>query len=140
LIACERDVNLRPVVFPMQLKFLKYWSDIPMLYSYAFILDPRAKMRGFFNVLHLLGDFTECEYNTYYTDFKNELYKMFTKYQTKFGAIMAQRVAQPSIHTGKKSKLGEEYLGIEVQVLLVLPLSLPLLPHLPLLFVSSQPT
>jgi hypothetical protein len=52
LKACERDVNLRPDVFPMQLKFLKYWSDIPMLYSYAFILDPITKMRGFFNVLH----------------------------------------------------------------------------------------
>lgn len=47
LKACERDLNLRTIVFPMQLKFLKYWSDIPLLYSYAFILDPRAKMRGF---------------------------------------------------------------------------------------------
>ena len=124
----------------MQLKFLKYWSDIPLLYSYTFILDPRAKMIGFFNVLHLLSDCTRCEYSTYYADVKNELYKMFTKYETKFGAVRAQRAAQPSIHTGKKSKLGEEYLEIQVQVLLVLPLSLPLLVHLPLLFVSSQPT
>jgi hypothetical protein len=107
LKACERDVNLRTIVFTMQLKFLKYWSDIPMLYSYAFILDPRAKMRGFFNVLHLLGDCTGCEYSTYYADVRNELYKMFTKYQTKFGAVMAQRVAQPSIHTGKKASLGK---------------------------------
>jgi hypothetical protein len=40
----------------------------------------------------------------------------------------------------KENKLGEEYLEIPVQVLLVLPLSLPLLLHLPLLFVSSEPT
>jgi hypothetical protein len=77
-----------------------------MLYSYAFILDPRAKMRGFFNVLHLLGDCTGCEYNTYYADVKNELYKMFTKYETKFGVVRAQRAAQPSIHIGKKASLG----------------------------------
>jgi hypothetical protein len=64
LKACERYVDLRPVVFLMQLKFLKYWSDIPILYSYAFILDPRAKMICFFNVSHLLGDCTGCEYNT----------------------------------------------------------------------------
>jgi hypothetical protein len=114
LKACERDVNLRPIVFLMQLKFLKYWSDIPMLHSYAFILDPRTKMRGLFNVLHLLGDCTSCEYNTYYADVRNGLYKLFTKYQTKFGAFKAQRAAQPLIHTGKKSKLGEEYLEIEV--------------------------
>jgi hypothetical protein len=73
LKACEIDVNLRPIVFPMQLNFFKYWSDIPLLYSYAFILDPRAKTRGFFNVLHLLGDCTSCEYNTYYVNVKNEL-------------------------------------------------------------------
>jgi hypothetical protein len=47
LKACERDINLRTIMFPMQLKFLKYWSDIPLLCSYAFILDPRAKMRVF---------------------------------------------------------------------------------------------
>jgi hypothetical protein len=73
LKACERDLNLRTIVFPMQLKFLKYWSDIHLLYSYAFILDPGAKMRGFFNMLHLLGDCTGCEYSTYYADVKNEL-------------------------------------------------------------------
>jgi hypothetical protein len=31
---------------------------------------------------------------------------MFTKYETKFGAVRAQRVAQPSIHTGKKQAWG----------------------------------
>ena len=51
LHACEQDHNLRAIVLPMKLKFLKYWQDIPLLYSYTFILDPRAKMRGFFNVL-----------------------------------------------------------------------------------------
>jgi hypothetical protein len=51
LHACERDQNLRVVVAPMKLKFLKYWKNIPLLYSYAFILNPRAKMRRFFNVL-----------------------------------------------------------------------------------------
>ena len=51
LHACEKGHNLRAIVYPMKLKFLKYWQDIPLLYSYAFILDPRAKMRGFFNYL-----------------------------------------------------------------------------------------
>jgi hypothetical protein len=52
LHACERDVNLRHFVYPMQLKFLKYWADIPLLYSFAFILDPRVKLRGMQSVLH----------------------------------------------------------------------------------------
>ena len=61
LHACEKDHNLRAIVYHMKLKFLKYWHDIPLLYSYAFILDPRAKMRGFFNVLQLLGEYTGSE-------------------------------------------------------------------------------
>jgi hypothetical protein len=82
LHACERDQNLRAIVAPMKLKFLKYWENIPLLYSYAFILDSRAKTRGFFNVLQLLG----CsEYNSYYADIKTEVYKLFNKYDNKFG-------------------------------------------------------
>ena len=86
----------------MKLKFLKYWQDILLLYSYAFILDPRAKMRGFFNVLQLLGEYTGSEYSSYYADIKTELYKLFNKYESKFGAARSQRVAQPSHHSGKK--------------------------------------
>ena len=84
LHACEKDQNLRVIVYPMKLKFLKYWQDIPLLYSYAFILDPRAKMRGFFNVLQLLGEYTSFEYSSYYADVKTELYKLFNKYESKF--------------------------------------------------------
>jgi hypothetical protein len=104
LHACERDLNLRQFVFPMQHKFLKYWADIPLLYSFAFILDPRAKMRGFFNVLNLLAEVTGSEYNTYYVDVKAELYKLFNKYESKFGAARSQRVAQPSNHAGKRKQ------------------------------------
>jgi hypothetical protein len=86
LHACERDQNFRAVVAPMKLKFLKYWENIPLLYSYAFILDPRAKMRRFFNVLQLLGEYTSSQYSSYYADIKTELYKLFNKYENKFGA------------------------------------------------------
>ena len=48
LHASEKDQNLIVVVYPMKLKFLKYWHHIPLLYSFVFILDPRAKMRGLF--------------------------------------------------------------------------------------------
>jgi hypothetical protein len=104
LHACERDQNLRAVVGPMNLKFLKYWKNIPLLYSYAFILNSRAKMRGFFNVLQLLGECTGSENNSYYADVKTELYKLFNKYENKFGTARSQRVAQPSTHTGKKKQ------------------------------------
>ena len=92
LHATERDHNFRNIVAPMKLKFLKYWEDIPLLYSYAFILDPRAKMKGFFNVLQLLANTTGASYSAYYGDVKSELYKLIAKYETKFGAARSQRV------------------------------------------------
>jgi hypothetical protein len=87
-----------------ELKFLKYWEKVPLLYSYAFILEPRAKMKGFFNVLELLAEHTGATYSSYYADVKAELYKLFNKYETKFGATRSQKVAQPSAHSGKRKQ------------------------------------
>ena len=95
----------------MMLKFLKYWQHIPLLYSYAFILDPRAKMRGFFNVLQLLGECTGTDYMSYYADVKTELYKLLNKYERKFGAARSQRAPQPASHTGKKKQAWGKIFG-----------------------------
>ena len=65
------------IVYPMKLKFLKYWQNIPLLYSFAFILDSRAKINGLFNVLQLLKEYTGCDYNLYYADVRTEIYKLF---------------------------------------------------------------
>ena len=50
----SNDIHLRNVIQPMIEKYNKYWRDIPLLYSFAFILDPRAKMKGFAKVLRKL--------------------------------------------------------------------------------------
>ena len=81
----ERDQNFRMIAYPMKLKFLKYWEKISLLYSYAFIHDPRAKMKGFFNVLELLAQHTGSTYSSYYADVKDEIYRLFNKYEHKFG-------------------------------------------------------
>jgi hypothetical protein len=51
----------------MKNKFLKYWRDIPLLYSFAFILDPRAKLRGFNRVISILASMTHYDYFAYLT-------------------------------------------------------------------------
>ena len=102
LHASEKDQNLMSIVYPMKLKFLKYWQDIPLLYSFAFILDPRAEMRGLFNVLQLLKEYIGCDYSSYYADVRTEIYKLFNKYERKFGAARSQRATQPTSHTGKR--------------------------------------
>jgi len=86
----------------MRLKFLKYWQKIPLLYSFAFILDPITKMRDFHNVLQLLSQAIGVDYSSYFTSVRNELYKLFNKYENKFGAARQQRPSQPTGLTGKK--------------------------------------
>ena len=49
-------------------------------------------MRGFHRVLQLLAESTGTQYNSYYADVKIELYKLFNKYESKFGVARSQRV------------------------------------------------
>ena len=100
--ASKKDQNLIAVVYPIKLKFLKYWQDIPLLYLFVFILDPRAKIRGLFNVLQLLKEYTGCDYSSYYADVRTGIYKLFNKYERKFGAARSQRATQPASHIGKR--------------------------------------
>ena len=85
------DNDLRFVVNPMKDKFLAYWSDIPILYSFAFILDPRAKIKGFTGVLRLLSRFNDVDYSSYLTEVRVELSEIYKKYETKFGSMRVQR-------------------------------------------------
>jgi hypothetical protein len=74
----EYDRLLANVIFPMKTKFLKYWRDIPLLYSFSFILDPRAKLRGFNRVLFILAGVTHYDYSGYLTCVRAQLTEVFT--------------------------------------------------------------
>jgi hypothetical protein len=83
----------------MKMKFLKYWDNIPLLYSFATILDSRGKMKGFYITLDLLGKATGSDYNLCYGDVKDELTRLFSKYQEKYcsnvGTTRAHRPVLP---------------------------------------------
>jgi hypothetical protein len=74
-----------------------------MLYAFAFVLDPRAKLRGFSNILRILSGICGTDYSLYFSCVKNELSKMFNRYDSKFGAVR-QRVPPPSAVTGKRKQ------------------------------------
>ena len=84
----ETDPLLINIVTSMKLKFP---HNIPLLYSFAFILDPRAKIRGFHNVLQLLAHTICTDYSTYFSEVRTELYKLFNKYETMFGAVRLKK-------------------------------------------------
>jgi hypothetical protein len=97
----ENKNDLRNVVTLMKDKFLPYWCDIPIIYAFVFILDPRAKMKGFSNVFRLLSQLNGNDYSYYLTEVRAELSVIFGKYDEKFGVVRMQRAAQPD-PIGKK--------------------------------------
>jgi hypothetical protein len=150
LNAFENDILLRCVVVPMKDKFLKYWRDIPILYAVAFILDPRAKMRGFNKVLIKLSSLTGTDYSRLPFDVRTKLTKVFQLYETKFGDTCMRGAHQPSSHlSGKKKWHGMKFMVMMTlmvsslllsegdQVLLLQPLKLSLLLHLGLLMAKN---
>jgi hypothetical protein len=96
----ENDILLTDIVVPMKSKFLKYWKNIPILYSFAFVLDPRAKLRGFNSALQFLSNVTFTDYSDYYNNVCTELSNVFPKYDSKFGGTRLQRATQ-SVSTSK---------------------------------------
>jgi hypothetical protein len=69
-------------------------------------------MKGFFNVLELLGKATGCTYSLYYGDVKDELYRLFSKYEQKFGgSTRSQRPIQPSSQSGKRKQAWGKIFG-----------------------------
>jgi hypothetical protein len=108
----EKDQGFRSIAIPMKLKFLKYWEKILLLYSYAFILDPRAKLVGFSNVLGLLASHTGTSYSLYYGDVQDEMSRLFAKYEQKFGAVRSERPPMPHAGPGKRKQAwGKIYAG-----------------------------
>ena len=63
-------------------------------------------MRGLFNVLIVMQQKTGFDYSSYYGIVKTEIFKLFNKYEKKFGAARSQRrAAHPASITGKRKQV-----------------------------------
>jgi hypothetical protein len=107
----ENDPLLRSSVLPMKDKFAKYWNRIPILYSFAFVLDPRAKMRGYHKALTLISNLTSTDYANYYESVHAQLTVVFTNYDSRFGGQNLHRKHAPLAGAGKKRKVWGKIYG-----------------------------
>ena len=112
LNAYENHELLRTAVVPMKTKFLKYWREIPLLYSFAFILDPRAKMRGFHKVLQKLSVLNGQDYARYPSSIRCKLTKMFQVYESKFGDACLRTSTLPAV-SGMGTEAWDDIYGDE---------------------------
>ncbi|XP_039851477.1 zinc finger BED domain-containing protein RICESLEEPER 2-like [Panicum virgatum] len=112
LNAYENHELLRTAVVPMKTKFLKYWREIPLLYSFAFIIDPRAKMRGFHKVLQKLSVLNGQDYARYPSSIRCKLTKMFPVYESKFGDACLRTSTLPAV-SGMGTEAWDDIYGDE---------------------------
>jgi hypothetical protein len=63
-------------------------------------------------VLELLASHTETSYSLYYGDVKDEMSRLFAKYEQKFGAARSERPPMPHAGLGKRKQAwGKIYAG-----------------------------
>jgi hypothetical protein len=106
LDAYENHELLRDTIVPMKSKFLKYRREMPILYAFAFILDPRSQMRGFHKVLQRLSTLNGIDYSRSPSSVRTKLTKMFQIYETKFGGVCTGNI--PGAGTpGSSSSISE---------------------------------
>ena len=96
-------------------------------------------MRGFFNVLQLLGEYTVLRIVHTILMSKLNCINCLTNMRASLVQLGLKGLHNYHIIQVRKSRHGEESLAVD-QELLVVPLSLPLHLHLLLLFVISQLT
>jgi hypothetical protein len=68
-------------------------------------------MRGLYNVLGLLSQSNNYNYSTYFADVKTELYKLYAKYETKFGAARPSRTTHQLGMIGKRKQAWGKIFG-----------------------------
>jgi hypothetical protein len=110
----ENDPLLRNSVLPMKTKFAKFWNRIPMLYSFAFVLDPRAKVRGYHKALTLISNLISTDHVNYYESVRAQLTTIFTNYDLRFGGQNPHQKQAPLVGARKKRKSWGKIYGSDV--------------------------
>lgn len=98
----ENGLVLHEAIVAMKTKYLKYYREIPFLYAFAFILDPRGKIEAFANVLDLLSNVTKLDYYNYFAEVRYRLHEIYQRYENKFWGVRLQR---PPVSTTSSSKI-----------------------------------
>ena len=96
------DALFRPIVESMVRKFKKYWSEIPLLYCFGFVLDPRVKLQGLNTCLTHMGHCLDLDFSSQYNVVCNKLFEVYAMYEKKFGNLRNQQ--QPPQESQQKSK------------------------------------
>ncbi|KAK9669680.1 hypothetical protein RND81_13G148300 [Saponaria officinalis] len=88
----------------MEKKFLKYWTDIPYIYVFAIILDPRWKFDGAISLVTIykqLMNITNFNVDSYKDEIRYAFFTVFNHYECLNGSLN-----RPSSRAGASSSGG----------------------------------
>jgi hypothetical protein len=105
----QNDEHIRVVVQPMIDKYNKYWRTIQELYWIAFILDPRAKIKGFNKGIRKLQLIIDADYSNKLLETRSLLFKLYHKYDDLYGSVREKRVVPPSLSGKQRTAWDEIY-------------------------------
>ena len=86
------DILFKLIVEVMEKKFKKYWSEIPLLYSFTFVLDPRVKLLGLHKCFAHNGTCMNLDLSIQYSNINNKLFEVYAIYENKFGNLKNQPI------------------------------------------------
>ncbi|KAK9713585.1 hypothetical protein RND81_06G037300 [Saponaria officinalis] len=71
----------------METKFLKYWTDIPYVYVFAIILDPRWKLDGAISLINIYKEFMNLDFDVeeYKAEITTAFFNVYNHYESRFG-------------------------------------------------------
>ena len=74
--------QLQPVVVAIEVKYFKYFKQIPLLYYFGIILDPRFKLTRLNNILRLMSRHMDYDYvGTHYKQVDERFRKVYKAYE-----------------------------------------------------------
>ena len=91
----QNDPDLHAVIYAMELKFRKYWEELPMLFPLACVMDPRYNLSGTKFIIDQISNALTFNMPITYRNLEQTLTEMYELYASRIGTQVT-RVPTPT--------------------------------------------
>ena len=81
----QNDPDLHAVIYAMELKFRKYWEELPMLFPLACVMDPRYNLSGTKFIIDQISNALTFNMPITYRNLEQTLTEMYELYASRIG-------------------------------------------------------
>ena len=103
----SENMTVASAVSHMQKKFKKYWGEIPLLYAFGIVIDPRFRFNGLQVFSKELGDalgLSETDVAEHLSTLKSQIFEIFSIYEDRYSDGTAEPTP-PQQQSQQQSKL-----------------------------------